>query len=90
MVSHTDWAPRLAAFGSRYRLLIPDIRGHGASGRDGQPFSFAQSAADMVGLMDALGIAEAAVIGHSMGGMVVQEFALAYPQRAWALVLAET
>jgi pimeloyl-ACP methyl ester carboxylesterase len=43
----------------------------GASGREGQPFSFAQFAADMVGLMDALGVAEAAVIGHSMGGMVV-------------------
>ncbi|MGD9317637.1 MAG: alpha/beta hydrolase, partial [Anaerolineae bacterium] len=90
MVSHTDWTPQLSVFGAEYRLLVPDIRGHGASGRDGRPYSFAQFAADMVGLMDALGIAEAAVIGHSMGGMVAQEFALAYPHRTWALVLAET
>jgi len=40
--------------------------------------------------MNALGVAEAALIGHSMGGMVAQELAQAYPDRAWALVLAET
>lgn len=90
MISHADWAPQLAAFGAHYRLVAPDIRGHGASGRDGQPYAFAQFADDVAGLMDALGVTEAALIGHSMGGMVAQEMALAYPDRLWALVLAET
>jgi pimeloyl-ACP methyl ester carboxylesterase len=90
MVSRTDWAPQREAFGAHYRLLVPDIRAHGQSGRDGQPYSFTQFAKDMAGLLDTLGVDEVAVIGHSMGGMVAQELALAYGERVWALVLAET
>ena len=90
MVSHTDWTPQMEAFGARYRLLIPDIRGHGQSGRDGQPYSFTQFAQDMAELLQALGVAEVGVIGHSMGGMVAQELALTHGDRVWALVLAET
>ena len=56
MIPHTAWGPQEEAFGARYQLLMPDNRGHSASGKDGQPYSFKQFAADMAGLLDELGI----------------------------------
>jgi 3-oxoadipate enol-lactonase len=90
LISHTDWGPQVDAFGAQYRLLMPDLRGHGTSGKDGQPYSLEQFAADMACLLDEFGIGRVAVVGHSVGGMVAQELALSYPERLWALVLAET
>lgn len=89
-LSHASWEPQFEAFSARYCIVAPDLRGHGQSGRGGRPYSLQQFAADMVQLLDTLGVERAAVVGHSMGGMVAQELAIRYPDRLWALVLAET
>jgi 3-oxoadipate enol-lactonase len=80
----------LAALG--WHGVAPDLRGHGGSDQpaDEGAYGFDSMAADLAGLMDALGWERAVVVGHSMGGMVVQELALAWPERVEALVFMGT
>ena len=63
-------APLIAAAGRR--VLVPDVRGRGRSDRDPEPANYVPKtyARDVLGLLDALGIARAVFIGTSMGGIV--------------------
>jgi len=83
------WDRHMAAFAG-YRTLRFDTRGHGAS--DGPPglWTLAEMAADVAALLDVYGIAQASICGVSMGGQVAQTFALAWPERVEALMLANT
>jgi 3-oxoadipate enol-lactonase len=84
---HLMWgkiAPRLA---KKYRVVTYDNRGTGESSDLNGPCSIRDLADDATRLMDAVGIKKAHVAGHSMGGMIVQELALAYPERVQSLVL---
>lgn len=87
--SHDDWRLQLPEFAKRYRVIVPDLRGFGASGRR-EPFTIQQHARDMLALMDALEIPDAHVVGLSMGGAVAIEMALARPGAVASLVLANT
>jgi pimeloyl-ACP methyl ester carboxylesterase len=71
----------------KYRLLIPDQRGHGASDAPECCYGPSQLAYDAKLLMDALGIRRAAVAGHSMGSMVAMSMAAEYPERVTAIIL---
>ena len=86
----TDWLDPLAELG--WHAVAPDQRGHGASPQpdDEAAYSFDAFACDVIALLDALGWERAAVLGHSMGGMVVQTAVLAEPDRFDALVLMDT
>jgi len=64
-----------------------DLRGHGKTDKPAKGYHMRNLAADVVAFMDAKGIARATVIGHSMGGTVAQQVALAAPQRVSHLVL---
>lgn len=80
-------AQRLATRG--HRVIVPDIRGRGRSARDPQPMRYlpATYAADVAGLLDALGIARAVFIGTSMGGIVTLELMMYRPALIAAAVL---
>lgn len=84
------WDEQIGALAARHSVLRYDIRGHGASDAPPGPYTFAQLAADVLALWDALGIARSHVVGLSLGGMIAQHVALAAPQRVTALVLADT
>ncbi|MEY2473183.1 MAG: 3-oxoadipate enol-lactonase [Actinomycetota bacterium] len=86
----THYLPRLGATG--WHVVAPDLRGHGGSSKpqDEAAYSLKQLADDVDALFDALGWDTAVVLGHSMGGMVVQVFALAHAARISALVLMDT
>ncbi len=84
---HTAWALQAPAFAAEHRVIALDNRGAGQSAVPEGPYTIPGMAADVVGLMDALGIARAHVCGASMGGMIAQELALRHPPRVRTLQL---
>jgi len=84
------WAEHVQAYERHFRCIIPDNRGAGHSDKPPGPYSTAMMAADMIGLLDAIGIARAHVAGISMGGCIAQEMALQAPHRVGKLVLIGT
>jgi pimeloyl-ACP methyl ester carboxylesterase len=75
-----------------FHVVAPDHRGHGASDHPGSEgaYSFEAFAADLIALAGALGWQTFDLLGHSMGGMVVQHLALSHPHRITRLVLMDT
>ena len=87
----TTWDYQVPALlDAGYRVLRFDNRGIGATSKPAGPYSGAQLAADAKGLVDALGISGFHLLGVSMGGMIAQEYALAYPDDLRSLTLACT
>ena len=84
---HLAWGFQLPAFSERYRVIGFDNRGAGQTDAPDHPYTTRMMAEDTVGLMDALGIERAHVLGVSMGGMIAQEIALAHPDRVRSLQL---
>lgn len=84
------WMFQVPDFQRHYRTIVFDNRGVGRTSKPPGPYSIHQMADDAAGLMDALGIARAHVVGVSMGGMIAQELALRHPGRVSALVLGCT
>ena len=87
----TTWDFQVPALlGAGYRVLRFDNRGIGATSKPAGPYSSAQLAADTKGLVDALGIARFHLMGVSMGGMIAQSYAIAYPGDLTSVTLACT
>jgi len=84
---HLTMVPELQL---NYRVTTYDLRGHGRSDAPPSGYATADMAEDLRGLMDALGIATARIVGHSWGADVVLHFALLYPERVTQIVLIET
>lgn len=80
------WAPVTAAFSSTMRVIAPDLPGAGRSPLVAG-ISFDSLANELLALLDALGIAQAHVAGHSMGSIVCQHLAAKAPERVRDLVL---
>jgi pimeloyl-ACP methyl ester carboxylesterase len=73
--------------GNQFRLILPDLGGHGDSVTEKTVFTMKDYAAEIAALQDHLGIEKAVVCGYSSGGNVVQEYALEYPERTMAVIL---
>jgi 3-oxoadipate enol-lactonase len=81
------WAGQAEHFGGRYRLVLVDPPGHGASEKLRGPFSFEDCARCVVDLLDGLQIDRAHVVGNSWGGMIGATFAAHHPDRIGHAVL---
>ncbi len=88
----TDWRNQLPAFSQSFRILIVDNRGHGQSEApaDRSAYTIEHVADDVEALVDELGIGRYHLLGHSMGGAVVQEIALRSADRLQSLILHDT
>ncbi|RKP45822.1 alpha/beta hydrolase [Cohnella endophytica] len=82
-----DALPYLSAYG---RVIAPDLRGHGQSSAGEGTYSMELLADDIAGLMDALDVPKAHLIGHSLGGYVALAFAEKHPERLLSLGLAHS
>jgi 3-oxoadipate enol-lactonase len=91
LATHLAWGRPFSALLERsFDVVAFDNRGMGLSQRVTEPFSIADMATDALGLLDALEIESAHVLGISMGGMIAQELALAHPGRLRSLSLGCT
>jgi 3-oxoadipate enol-lactonase len=84
------WAPQLLALSSQFRVVAPDLPGYGASAARGQKVTMREFAESVLELLDEIAVAEAAVVGLSMGGLIAMELGLRRPERIRAVVLAAT
>jgi 3-oxoadipate enol-lactonase len=74
----------------RYRILLPDMRNHGRSDWIRGRYSVVDLADELAGVLDALEVSKATVMGYSLGGMVSQELARRHPRFVGRLILAAT
>ena len=77
------------AVAGRLKLVAPDARGHGESGRPAAGYAPADFTADALAILDALEIERAVVVGHSMGGLHSINLAARHPERVRALVIVD-
>jgi pimeloyl-ACP methyl ester carboxylesterase len=86
----TSWIFQKEPLAAQHRLITCDNRGAGRSPKPAGPYAIAQMAADVIALLDRLGLAKASLLGHSMGGAIAQYLAIEHPERVDRLVLACT
>jgi 3-oxoadipate enol-lactonase len=87
---HTIWDGILPLFSENYHVVAMDLRGHGFSTKSKGIYSMELFADDIIHLIDNLGIKEAHFIGQSMGGAIVQQIALKYPENMISMTLIST
>jgi 3-oxoadipate enol-lactonase len=87
---HELWKPAAQALISRYRVILPDLRGHGDSGIGAGPAVMQKHAADIARVLDHEEIGRAPFVGVSIGGYVLFEFWRKYRARVEALILCNT
>lgn len=85
-----QWHKMTPLLARHFQVITFDNRGAGQSDKPVGPYSAQMLAEDTAGLLDALGIRSAAVLGHSMGGFVAQQLALSRPDLVGRLILAST
>ena len=84
----SNWQSFIGDLAREYQLIIPDLRGHGRSTNPSGEFTFRQSALDVFGLLDYLGIRRCKAIGVSAGGKTLLHMATQQSERVEAMVLA--
>lgn len=84
-----DWSWQLPAFADGFRLIAPDLRGHGRSSTPDAGYETSDFAADLIELCDRLEARRIIGIGHSMGAMVLSDMAIARPDLVRGLVMVD-
>lgn len=84
------WQAQLETLKREHRLVLVDLPGHGASEAAPAPLDIPGHASTLEGLLAALAVPPAVVVGHSMGGAIALALALAAPERVRGLVLVAT
>jgi lipase len=90
VTAHGERFKRLAEerWAERFRIVAPDLRGHGRSGYE-PPWTIATHVADVLETLDALDVGAANWVGHSFGGRLILELAAAHPERVRRAVLLD-
>jgi pimeloyl-ACP methyl ester carboxylesterase len=88
--NHEFWLPVAQSLSTRYRLIMPDLRGHGESDIGEGPATMAKHAADIARVMDDADVGRAPMVGISIGGYALFEFWRQQRGRVAALGLSNT
>jgi len=89
-VNHEFWLPVAEVLATRYRIVLPDLRGHGESGVGDGPATMEKHAADIAHVMDDANVGRAPLVGVSIGGYALFEFWRKHRGRVAALGLFNT
>lgn len=84
-----DWSWQLAEFASMFRTVALDLRGHGRTDQPDSGYATAELAADVIELIEGLGLKDLIGVGHSMGAMVLSEVVIPRPELVRGLALVE-
>jgi pimeloyl-ACP methyl ester carboxylesterase len=84
----SDWTPVAEALTPTWRVYAPDLRGHGASDWTGL-YTIEQLTADLAAFLDAVGLDQVTLGGHSMGGPPAYLYAVRHPRRVARLILED-
>ncbi len=84
------WFRQVPELSKQFQVIVFDTRGSGRSDKPEQPYTVRMFADDTAGLLNGLNIDKASIVGVSLGGLIAEQFAIAYPQMVTHLVLADT
>jgi pimeloyl-ACP methyl ester carboxylesterase len=84
------WTDLIERYCERYRIVAPDLRGHGLSDRPVARYAAEDFARDIHELIHSLGCGPAIVVGHSMGGRIAAHFAALYPGDVKAIAILDS
>jgi pimeloyl-ACP methyl ester carboxylesterase len=85
-----SWWPVIDQLSRHFRLFVPDLRGHGASGKPASGYLAPDYAADLEQLLTAFNIDRPLLLGHSLGGLVCLTWATSNPERATAIAIEDS
>ncbi|WP_072807167.1 alpha/beta fold hydrolase [Rhodococcoides yunnanense] len=88
--SHESWSGQIERLSEKYRVIAPDLFGHGASDKPSGDYSLSSHAATIRDLLDHLGIESAPMVGHSLGGGIVMQATYLFPERVDRLALVSS
>ena len=88
--NHKFWKPATALLSTRYQLIMPDLRGHGASDPGQGPATMEKHAIDVLRVCEAAGVQRATFMGVSIGGYLLFDFWRRYRERVQTLILCDT
>src|ERR1035437_8623263 len=83
-----NWVSIAKVLAQNYRVIIPDLRNHGQSPHS-PVFNYDAMTSDILEVMDELGLEQAVILGHSMGGKVAMQFALQNPELTERLIVVD-
>jgi aminoacrylate hydrolase len=81
------WRDQIPAFSKSFEVIVHDQRGIGQSDHTRGAVTVERLASDVIGMMDALGLDKAHIVGHSTGGAIAQVLAIEHPQRLASMVM---
>ena len=84
------WYGNIAPLAEEFAVYAPDLLGHGHSGKSSQPHTPQVGTAFVTGLLDALDVSAAHLVGNSLGGLLAASVALTHPDRVRSLVLEDS
>lgn len=84
-----SWLPVIGPLSERFRLIVPDLRGHGDSDKPDAGYRLEDYLADLEGLIAAVRIRRPAILGHSLGALITMAWAAEHPDEAACLILED-
>jgi len=90
MSSSETWSSQIDRLSTGFRVIAPDLFGHGASAKPAGDYSLGAHAATLRDLLDTLNVPSVTMVGHSLGGGIALQFAYLFPERVTGLILVSS